>query len=205
MVKWEEEEIGIDTDINATTTEHMPITTKQLLDKITEFSEEMRSDFYNKKLRAKLSNGYPINELMEYSCSVTYDYGLLAKIHDEHDDSQSEQFKNIFEYNINYLKSKKFPCFLYSTIHWERKRMLDVGDLLRDLLEDVNEHDCTECFNSENNCQHQCCKKKALDFIQRCGVLRLTKKDKTRDIKSISIIVPPYLITKTNFVGECLA
>ena len=67
--------------------QHMPITTKQLLDKITEFSEEIRSDFYNTKLRAKFSNGYPINELMEYSC-VTYDYGLLAKIHDGNDDSQ---------------------------------------------------------------------------------------------------------------------
>ena len=34
------------------------------VDKITEFSEDIRSDYYNTKLRDKFSNGYPINELM---------------------------------------------------------------------------------------------------------------------------------------------
>ena len=185
LIKWGENDDPIEMEIPMGTNEEQ-ITKKQMLNEIVEFSEYLRRDFYASKLRSKLVLNYPINSLMEYAC-ITYDHGLMAKLYEEKNDERSEEQKKQFDLHLKHLKVNNFPCFMYSTIHWERKRMIDFGELLNTVTYVPDDHDCKTCFDSDEECQHQCCKKKALDFAQRCGLVRITKKHARTDINSIVV------------------
>lgn len=149
---------------------------KSVLDHITIFSESLRSDFYASKLRLKLGKEYPISKMINLALD-TYDHGVTAKLYGQIDNDKSVEHQLKFEAQLEILKKNRFPFFLYSTVHWERSRKINLGPVLNQFLNEFinDEHSCMDCFNSDTSCDHECCKKRAVSFAIRCGLLRLTK------------------------------
>ena len=156
----------------------------QLINYVTDTSENLRMDFYASKLRSKLKNGLSLFDSMKLAVEA-YDYFLLAKLLP----NDAEQHTAKYLENILYLKSIEFPFFLYSTVHWERKRKESLGPLLSSLL-DNKEHQCHECFTSENACDHNCCRQKALQFAIHCGLFKLSHRQQSQSQRKIVIEKP---------------
>ena len=181
LVKWKENESADVQEKEETLNNTGTFTHFQLINYVTDTSDNLRMDFYASKLRSKLQNGLSVLESMKLAVEA-YDHFLLAKLHP----NDTEQHTAKYLENIRYLKSIRFPFFLYSTVHWERKRKESLGPLLSSLLSD-KEHQCHECFTSENICDHNCCRQKALQFAIRCGLFKLSQRQLSQSQRKIVI------------------
>lgn len=186
LVKWKvegidvtEKEEGEEITHSAGTLSHL-----QLVNHITDTSINLRMDFYASKLRRKMKDGFAVFKCMKLAVEA-YDHFLLAKLLSNDAEQHTAKYLEI----LSYLKSVRFPFFLYSTVHWERKRKDNLGPLLSVMLKN-EEHQCQECFISEIDCDHSCCRERALNFAIRSGLFKLSNRQQSHCQRKIMIEKP---------------
>ena len=141
----------------------------------------MRTDVFKSphryRCRAKIDN---IQRNMNYFYE-TLDNGVLGKIYLQLKNvSKSNELKEKYVAMWEELRNRKFPYFMYGTIAWERARKQELPNPFHILLQSTTDvHNCSDCFENNSNCQHQCCILKVKQYAAKLGLhLKLSKSKK---------------------------
>ena len=185
MVKWTEDH-DTTTHSNQNEIDQQPpivtINRLRIINQITELSQKLRLKFYQSKLKAKVRKDFPINHFMKIAMEA-YDFALLAQLQPLKAEDHNRKYEELLEH----LKSVKFPFFMNSTVHWNRSRKESLGSIITSFLHSEIDHDCVQCFNNINTCNHKCCRQKALDFAIRTGIFRVTSHLPSSKLRNILV------------------